>query len=150
MLQRTNGTAMLHSTSSLKRFTDHLKHGDLLMPTKTTAKTFEAAMEPMVEFNGLVTKTLEESFNLQMASMQAYTKIGMENVKAGLKVRTVDDMASYAEMQKELAQKTSDMMMSDAKAMAAMGNKFMESSKTMMEGNMKTAAAAAADMTKVA
>lgn len=117
------------------------------MPTKSTTKTFEAAMEPMVEFNGLVTKTLEESFNLQMASLQAYTKIGMENVKAGLKVRTMDDMASYAEMQKELAQKTSDMMMSDAKALADMGNKFIESSKTMMEGNMKTAAA---DMTKAA
>lgn len=119
------------------------------MPTQSTDKTFEAAMEPMVEFNNLLTKTLEDSFSLQMASLQAYTQIGMENVSAGLKVRTMEDMTSYSEMQKELAKKASDMIASDAKALASMNSKFLQTSKTMMEGNLKSAVAAAADMAKV-
>ena len=122
------------------------------MATKTSAATkkVEAAFEPVIEFNNMIAKAAETAFNLQMESLQSYAKLGIDNVNAALKVRTMDDMASYAEYQKELAQKASDMMVSDAKSFADMSTKFLDGARTMIEGNVKSSVAAATEAVKAA
>lgn len=117
---------------------------------KSSAKKFEAAFEPYVEFNNMVVKTAETAFNMHMQSMQAFAKLGMDNVNAGLKVRTMDDMVAYAEKQKDVAQKASDMFVADAKAFADLNAKFVEEARTMVESNVKSTVAAATEATKAA
>ena len=119
------------------------------MATKSAqAKKVEVAFEPIVEFNNMVAKAAEAAFNLQMESLQAYTKLGIDNVNAGLKVRNADDMASYAELQKSLAQKASDMLVSDAKAFTELNTKFIDGARAMMEDGVKSSVAAATDAAK--
>tara|TARA_R110000772_G_scaffold128902_3_gene236681 strand:- start:245 stop:607 length:363 start_codon:yes stop_codon:yes gene_type:complete len=120
------------------------------MPTKASSKKIEDLFAPMVEFNNLFAKAAETTFNMQIASFQAYSKIAIENINDGLKLRSVDDMASYIETQKELAKKVSDMMASDAKSFAELSTKFYESAKTIAEGNIKTTVAAANEVMKAA
>lgn len=115
---------------------------------KSSFKKMEAAFEPILEFNNLLAGTMEEAFNLQVESAQGYAKLGIDNINAGFKIRSVDDMMSYAESQKELAQKTSDMMIADAKSYSELGAKFVDSLRSMVESNMKTSVAAATDAVK--
>lgn len=120
------------------------------MTTKATKKTIEDMFEPMIEFNNMLVKAAETTFNMQIASFQAYSKLGIENMNQALKIRSIDEMTSYAESQKDMAKKVSDMLASDAKAFAEMSTKFYDNAKTMAEGNIKTTVAVATDAMKAA
>lgn len=120
------------------------------MPAKAPSKKIEDLFAPMVEFNNMLVKAAETTFNMQIASFQAYSKLGIENINAGLKLKSIDDVTAYMESQKDLAKKVSDMMASDAKTFAELSSKFYENSKTIAESNMKSTVAAANEVMKVA
>ncbi|MGH1543848.1 MAG: phasin family protein [Arenicella sp.] len=117
---------------------------------KTTAKTMETAFEPFVEYNNIVIKTAETAFKMQMDSMQSYAKLGMENINEAFKVRTLDDVFSYADKQKDIAKTSSDMLVSDAKAFADLNAKFIDSTRTLIESNVKSTVEAATEAAKAA
>jgi phasin family protein len=120
------------------------------MTTKASAKKIEDLFEPVIEFNNMLAKAAETTFNMQIASFQAYSKLGIENMNQALKIRSVDEMTAFAEAQKDMAKKVSDMIASDAKAFAEMSTKFYDNAKTMAEGNVKTTVAAATEVMKAA
>lgn len=120
------------------------------MTTKSSAKKIEDLFEPMIEFNNMLAKAAETTFNMQIASFQAYSKLGIENMNQALKIRSVDEMTAFAEAQKDMAKKVSDMIASDAKAFAEMSTKFYDNAKTMAEGNVKSTVAAATEVMKAA
>lgn len=111
------------------------------MPSKSTSfKKFEASFEPTVEFNKMVAGSMESSYNMMMDSFQSYAKLGIDSLQTGLKVRSPEDMVSYFESQHAMAQKASDMLMSDAKSFSDMGIKFFNDVRSLYESGMKTAA----------
>ena len=69
-------------------------------------------------------------------------------MQSALKVRSPEDMVSYFETQQSMAQKATDMMMSDAKSFSDMGIKFFNDMRSMYETGMKTSVSAATEAMK--
>lgn len=121
------------------------------MPGKnSTTKMFEATIEPFFEYGNMLASTMEKAYNMQMESIQGYTRLGIENVNAGFRVKSPEDMVGYMEKQAEMGHKVSEMMVSDAKSCSELGMKFMDGVRSMYESNVKTGVAAAADATSKA
>lgn len=116
----------------------------------STAKLFEATIEPVFEYGNMLASTMEKAYNMQMESMQGYARLGIENVNAGFRVKSPEDMVAYMEKQAEMGHKVSEMMVSDAKSCSELGMKFMDGVRSMYETNVKTGVAAAADATSKA
>jgi len=127
------------------------KSGDYVMTTKSTAyKKLEASFEPVMEFNKMIAGSMESSYNMMMDSFQSYSKLGIDNMQSALKVRSPEDMVSYFESQHAMAQKASDMMMSDAKSMSDMSIKFFNDVRGLYESGVKTSMTAATEAMKAA
>ncbi|MGA0936280.1 MAG: phasin family protein [Pseudohongiellaceae bacterium] len=107
-------------------------------------------MEPVMEFNKMIAGSMESSYNMMMDSFQSYAKLGIDSMQSGLKVRTPEDMVSYFETQHAMAQKASDMMMSDAKSFSDLGIKFFNDVRSMYESGVKTSVSAASEAMKAA
>jgi phasin family protein len=106
-------------------------------------KQIEAAMAPVMAFNKLLMKNAEQAFNMQVSSMQAYAKLGLDNINAGLEVRNADELKVYAEKQKDVAKEFTVQMTADAKAFGEMNAKFFDEARSLTEANMKAAAESA-------
>lgn len=100
-------------------------------------KTFETAMKPVTEFNEFMIKTGEATFAKQVECYKAYAKIGMDNLNEGFKVRNFDDMVAFTEKQKDVAKKTTDLFVLDAKTFTKINTKFVEDARSMIETNIK-------------
>lgn len=119
------------------------------MPTKSSAfKKIEASFEPVMDFNKMVAGSMESSYNMMMDSFQSYAKLGIDSMQSSLKVRSPEDVVSYFETQHAMAQKASDMMMSDAKSFSDMGIKFVNDMRSLYETGMKTSVSAATEAMK--
>ena len=117
--------------------------------TKSSAyKKFEANFEPVMDYNKMIAGTVESGYNMVMDSFQGYSKLGIDNMQSALKVRSPEDMVSYFESQHAMAQKASDMMMSDAKSFSDMGIKFFNDMRSLYESGMKTSVSAATEALK--
>ena len=117
--------------------------------TKPAAyKKFEASFEPVMDYNKMIAGSVESSYNMMMDSFQGYSKLGIDNMQAALKVRSPEDVVSYFESQHSMAQKASDMMMSDAKSYSDMGIKFFNDMRSLYESSMKTSVSAATEALK--
>ena len=106
-------------------------------PFNDVTKTFETAMKPVTEFNDFMIKTGETAFAKQVECYKAYAKIGMDNANACFKVRNFEDMVAFTEKQKDLAQKTTDMFVSDAKTFTELNTKFVEEARTLITKSVK-------------
>ncbi len=119
------------------------------MPTKSSAfKKLETSFEPVMEYNKMIAGSMESTYNMMMDSFQSYAKLGIDSMQSGLKVRSPEDMVSYFEAQHAMAQKASDMMMSDAKSFSDMGIKFFNDVRSLYESGMKTSVTAATEAMK--
>ena len=135
-----------------KKATTQVKvSGASKMPTKSSAfKKMEASFEPVMDYNKMVAGTMESSYNMMMDSFQSYAKLGIDSMQSGLKVRSPEDVVSYFETQHAMAQKASDMMMSDAKSFSDMSIKFFTDMRGLYESGMKTSVSAATEAMKTA
>lgn len=103
-------------------------------------RQLEAALAPVVAFNKLVLRNAEKAFNMQITSLQAYAKVNLDNINAGLEVRNVDDFKVYAENQKDVAKEITAQISADVKAFGELNAKFLEDTRTLTESNIKAAA----------
>ena len=111
------------------------------MATKANEmKQMEAAMAPVMAFNKMFMQNAEQAFNMQMASLQAYAKLGLDNINAGLEVRNADELKVYAEKQNDVAKEVTAQLTSDAKAFGELNAKFFDAARNLTEANMKAAA----------
>jgi len=123
--------------------------GAKTMSTKSSAfKKIEASFEPVMEYNKMIADSMESSYNMAMDSFQSYAKLGIDSMQSGLKVRSPEDMMTYFEGQQSMAQKASDMMMSDAKTASEMGVKFFNDMRSLYESGVKTSVSAATEAMK--
>ena len=117
---------------------------------KPQIPNFEETFKPFMAYAKLATEAAEKAFKMQMDSTKAYAKVGMDNMADGFKVTNFEQMTAYAEKQKDILKKTSDMMVADFKEYSAIGAEFVDSSRTMMEDTIKSSVAAATEATKAA
>ncbi len=96
----------------------------------------------------MIADSMESSYNMAMDSFQGYAKLGIDSMQSGLKVRSPADMMSFFEEQQSMAQKASDMMMSDAKSASDMSVKFFNDMRSLYESGMKTSMSAATEAMK--
>ena len=123
--------------------------GAKTMSTKSSAfKKFEANFEPVMEYNKMIADSMESSYNIAMDSFQGYAKLGIDSMQSGLKVRSPEDMVTFFEGQQSMAQKASDMMMTDAKTASDMSMKFFNDMRSLYESGMKTSMSAATEAMK--
>ncbi len=101
-------------------------------------QTFEQAFGPFMTYGRIAVETAEKAAEIQMDSMKAYTKLGMDNFADGLKVSNFDQLVAYTEKQKGIVKKASDMFMEDSKALADLNAKFFDGAKTIFEDSIKT------------
>ncbi len=106
--------------------------------TMTTAQNFEQTFGPFMAYGRIAVETAEKAAKIQMDSMKAYTKLGMDNLAEGLKVSNFDQMVAYTEKQKGIAKEAGDMFMDDTKAFADLNAKFFDGAKTIFEDGIKT------------
>lgn len=112
------------------------------MTKENKEQQLETAIPPVVAFNRLVAKNLEYAFNMQIASLQAYARLGMDNINAGLEVRNADGLKAYIENQKSVAQEVTNRAATDVKAYGELSAKFIEDARALSEESMKVAKAA--------
>ena len=105
-------------------------------------KQLENAVAPVVAFNKLVIKNAEEAFNMQIASLQTYTKMNLDNLNAGLEVRDADEFRAYAERQKDMAREVTAKIASDARAFGELNARFLEDARALTEASIQAAQAA--------
>ncbi|MYH89839.1 MAG: hypothetical protein F4128_03195 [Gammaproteobacteria bacterium] len=114
--------------------------GDSIMAKAIENRQLEAALAPVVAFNKLVLRNAEKAFNMQITSLQAYAKVNLDNINAGLEVRNVDDFKVYAEKQKDVAKEITAQISADVKAFGELNANFLEDTRTLTESNIKAAA----------
>ncbi len=103
-------------------------------------KPLESALAPVVAFNKLMIRNAEQAFQMQINSLQAYAKLGLDNLNAGLEVRNVEDFRVYAEKQKDVAKNFTTQVTADVKAFGELNARFLEEARTLTESNLKAAA----------
>lgn len=120
----------------------------------TTFPSFEEVFEPFMAYGKLATEATEKALKVQMDGVKKYSKMGMDNMAEGMKVTDLDQFTAYAEKQKSIYEKASQLMIADAKAYTDIGTKFFESSKALAEDTFKSSVEAAKEagkeMTKAA
>ena len=118
--------------------------------SKAAIPSYEEIFEPFMAYGKMAAESAEKVMKIQMDSVKAFTQLGMENFSEGLKVTDFDAMTVYAEKQKDVVKKASDMFMTDAKACADIGAKFFDGAKVMFEDNVKSTMDVAKKATKSA
>ena len=118
--------------------------------SKVAIPSYEEIFEPFMAYSKMAAESAEKVMKIQLDSVKAYSKLGMENFSEGLKVTDFDQMTAYAEKQKDVAKTASDMFMTDAKAYADIGAKFFDGAKGMFEEGVKSTMDAAKKAAKTA
>lgn len=118
--------------------------------SKVAIPSYEEIFEPFMAYSKMAAESAEKVMKIQMDSVKAYSKLSMENFSEGLKVTDFDQLTTYAEKQKDIAKKASDMFMTDAKACADIGTKFFDGAKGMFEDSVKSTMDTAAKAAKKA
>ena len=91
---------------------------------KSAADQGKALLEPAQKLSRLGVETLEKLARLQQASLQTYTGIGLEQMKAATEVTDPEAFRAHAAKQGEILQELANRMMADAQAIAAIGAEF--------------------------
>lgn len=107
-------------------------------------KQFEEAFAPMFAYNTLVVDAAEKTMALQFSMMQKLGKIGFDNAKAMMDIKSADEFKSYAEKQQVVAKEVSEVVANDARALGDLNQHFLDDSRKLVEKNIELAAVKAA------
>lgn len=115
------------------------------MATKTAQnKQIEDAFAPVMAYNALVINAAEKAVGLQVAMMQKLTKVGFDNFKAVMDIKSADELKTYAEKQQTVAKEVVEIVTEDARDLGELNQNLLEESRKLVENNIKLATAKAA------
>ncbi len=97
----------------------------------------EKMLDPMVKANKLVVANMEKLVNFNMATMQSYVDMSLEQMKAASEINNPQALQAFWSKQAETANALRQKMMDDAKALADMGNGMKEEFSKLAEENTK-------------
>ena len=99
----------------------------------------QKALGPVTELNALALANADKLANLQVDALKRYADLGLAQVRAGLAVKNPEDMKSYLETSRELAQSAVDAARADQEAVMALGNEYLTEVGKMMNANVAAA-----------
>ena len=106
-----------------------LKHRDIIMNDQLFGafKGQSAQMlEPTRELSKLTIAKLEQLVSLQLASLQEYTNLNLEQLKAASDIAGPEDLQAYVAKQQDFLKTVGEKLAGDAHAIAALGKEFSE------------------------
>lgn len=106
------------------------------MFSKTFGQT-ENLVEPMLKANMMMVNNMEKLVNFQMATMQSYVDMGLQQMKAAAEINGPQAMQSYVSTQVETANTLRQKMLDDSKALAELGAEFKDEFTKLAEDNVK-------------
>jgi phasin family protein len=112
--------------------------------SSTQSKQIEQFVAPYAAFNKLVYDNVEKLVGLQMDAMQKYAQIGLENWKASLAIKDVNDLQEFAQRQRDIMQDITSKMIADAKVASELGGAFITDARKLVQDNVEQATKKAA------
>lgn len=97
--------------------TDFLK--DFSQKTKET-------FEPVAKFNELLSQSVQDAFNAQMASTKKYSEFASSQFKALSEIRDTDSLQTFFKGQMEAFTTLNEQLMEDMKSLIETGEKFRD------------------------
>ena len=90
--------------------------------SKKTKETFE----PVAKFNELLSQSVQEAFNAQMASTRKYSEFASSQFKALSEIRDTDSLQQFFKGQMEAFTSLNEQLMEDMKSLIETGEKFRD------------------------
>ncbi len=104
---------------------------------KKNFSNMESMLEPMVKANKMVIANMEKLASFNMATMQSYVDMSLEQMKAASEVNSPQALQAFWTKQVETANAMRQKMMDDAKALADMGNGMRDEFAKLAEESVK-------------
>lgn len=90
--------------------------------SKKTKETFE----PVAKFNELLSQSVQDAFNAQMASTKKYSEFASSQFKALSEIRDTDSLQTFFKGQMEAFTTLNEQLMEDMKSLIETGEKFRD------------------------
>lgn len=85
---------------------------------------FGNVLAPAQKFNALVVANVEKLVQFQLAAVETYSQIGLQQLRAALEVRDPQSLQAYVSNQQQVAKVVGEKLANDAKALAGLGQAF--------------------------
>ncbi len=102
----------------------------------TDLSKWQDSLKPVVAFNELALKNTEKLAKMQIASLESFTKVVLENWKAGLAVKDSESLQEFAGAQQTHAQEVAKKVAANAKEIMEIGNGYTTQARKIIEGNV--------------
>ncbi|MFC3033406.1 phasin family protein [Pseudoalteromonas fenneropenaei] len=111
-------------------------YNDLL---KTFSAQSEKYFSPLVQFNQLVAKNIEQLAQIQLEAAQSYTKTSIEQLKTASEVKDVKSFIDFNVSQLSALNALSQQMIADGQKLTQLGQEFKDTLETINKDAMKAA-----------
>lgn len=119
----------------------------MTMKLNTYADVIEqskAALAPYQKLSALAVENIEKLVELQIKSLETYSKLGLSQFKAALTVQDIAGLQAYLADQQEVAKVVGEKLTADAKSVAELGEKFSAEAQKVAKESFKAAGLKAA------
>lgn len=104
---------------------------------KTFTENAEKSISPMVKFNKLMAKNIEQLTELQLNAVRAYSELGVDQVKAAAEVKDATSLAAFNSQQLNTIAKVSEQISEDSKKIQDIAKEFKDELDNMVSDNIK-------------
>ncbi|QDF67392.1 phasin family protein [Shewanella sp. SNU WT4] len=102
----------------------------------------EQTLAPFNRFNLLLADHVEQVTKLQMNAMQAYTELGLTQLKAASNVKDVTSLMAFNTQQMSVLNKLSKQLQDDSNQTQAIAKEFKQEFDSLVSANVKKATGA--------
>lgn len=106
---------------------------------KDLSEKTKQGFAPIVKFNELMSSSIQDLFQAQMAATQRYSELTMEQMKAASEIRDLESLQEFFQKQVGTFETLNEQVMEDLKAMAEAGNKFRQDLETILNPETESA-----------
>jgi phasin family protein len=102
----------------------------------------EQTLAPFNRFNLLVAEHVEQVTKLQLNAMQAYTELGLSQLKAASAIKDVNSLVAFNSQQMGVLSKLSKQLQDDSNQTQAIAKEFKNEFENLVSANVKKATSA--------
>ena len=110
---------------------------------KSFSEQAEKTFAPLVKFNKLCAKNVEELTHLQLSAARSYSELGLSQLKAATDIKNVQSLVSFNSSQIDALTRLSQQMVEDSKKFSAVAQDFKADCDALVAENVKEVAPAA-------
>lgn len=103
---------------------------------KSFTEQTEKSMNPLLKFNKLMAKNVEQLTELQLNAMRCYADMGVAQIKAAAEIKDLPSLTSFNSQQLSTLAKVSEQVSEDSKKMQELANEFKQELDNLMSENL--------------